>query len=203
MNFDTEKELALKCINNYEFTKNQFTTLTSEIEELKGNIKTLNDSLRLSKLCSTKFLDQIDVLAALITDALSIVLGDGFEFMFELVYDDTTKALKGIKTKMKSPEGHMENPLTSFGESGIQIINIVLRMILLSLLPSTKPILIIDEGFSNVNSSLRKKLDQIVETLAVDGGTQIISVSHMQTDMDSTYEVEKINGISRAKKRSI
>ena len=174
----------------------------AEIERISARVQILRDASALAKFCTNKFLDQIYTIEDIISDGLSYVLEKDLIFKFEKITSDEG-ILKGLKPVVQSPNGHVENPTAGFGSSVTQITAILLRLCVIGIVGTTKPIIIMDEPFSHINTSLRDRLGEFVTRIAEEMKVQIITVSHMKTAYAKVYEVENVGGMSKVTLASI
>jgi len=190
---------AIKLISQADLLEKQLKTETEELREFNKEIALYRESFLLARQCSKKFIDRINTIEELVSEGLSIVFDTPMKFYFEKV-EDPGGSLKGLKPMIEQEDGHTEAPESGFGSSVVQITSTILRVCVLAILGTTKPILILDEPFSNVNIALRENLELFISQIAKDAGIQIITVTHMDSDAPVVYEVEKI-GITSYVKR--
>lgn len=165
-----------------------------QIAELKQKKEILQNAVILGKACSKRTLVLSEHLAKLCSDGLTTLFGKEYSFIYEPVYEKDV--LKGVVPKMRSPGGEYDS-ISVFGDAAYQTISIIINTAVLLFVGTAPKFIFFDEPFSNINSSLSKRIWEYVKTMAEKTGVQIGIISHMQIDSNVKYLVTKnAQGIS-------
>ena len=199
MNLNELKSKANICIAMHRAVSSEVVELTSTLETLLEKQKTIKDSILLGKACSKKSIFLADYLAKLNTEALSNLLNQSYEFIYEKVMEKDH--VKGLTPKLKAPGGEFDS-IASFGDAVFQTCSLITAATLLLFSQSTTSLLLVcDEPFSNINSALSKRAWEYLSSLSEEGNIQMIVITHMSMDCPTKYLVSKSDsGTSSIKK---
>lgn len=134
----------------------------------------------------------------LVSSALAAIWDDPYEFKLEFVNrrGKTEADLWFVKN------GFRRRPLGGHGGGIIDVAALALRMAFWSLSKNTRPILILDEPFKNINDpsrSLHKKTAAMLKMMSKKLKLQVIMVSQLKELMDiadKQISIEYVNGKS-------
>lgn len=184
----------------YKDTCQQLGEAGEEREQVARACHLLEQSVDLARKCLEESLRRKQYIEEIISQALSEIYEELYEFELEMMFDDEGN-IKGLRPRLRCEGGGWRNPQSSFGEGVSNIIDLCLQLVSISFIPGTQKFLFMDEPLSNISSGMQKRLESLLRTVCLGLGIQLAMISHQDSPFGKVYMVIKEEGVSRVNVR--
>ena len=192
------KELRKKLDTNFaqrDLLKKQLAESIVDLEKLNNYYNSALKARTILQMIAANVQKNLqDHFSKLVSMALESVFDNPYKFLVE--FEE-----KRGKTECKllfERDGHKIDPLSSSGGGPIDIACFALRIAFL-IVSTNRKIIILDEPFKNLRSTLHEAAGNMVKHLADKLGIQFIIITHLDSMIhtgDKIIEIENIKGIS-------
>ena len=163
-----------------------------KLEELDGKKKSLEQIRAVFQEAATRTQQRIENhISQIVSTALASIWDDPYKFELEFV-------IKRGKTEADlwfTRNNNKLHPMDNAGGGAIDVASMALRIAAWSINKNTRPVMILDEPFSNLSENLQEKAADMLKMLSDKLGLQIILVSHINelvAGADKQIEVTRI-----------
>lgn len=179
-----------------EFLEEQVETYLEKNEKNQGHLENLQVARSLIQKAAQLTQEKLSIhISELVSLALRSVFEDPYEF--QVTFENKRNSMECDLTFVK--DGNEYKPLDSCGYGAADVASFALRIAYWSL-GETRPVLIWDEPFRQLDKSKQEMAAEMVSRLSKELGLQIIIITHSEelaNSADKLFNVSIQNGISK------
>ena len=196
---ERQKALYDKVVFN-QIRKKDIDNKISQREKARKMVEVVDSSIRLiEEIVSGRRNKMKGSIESIITEALKAIYGD--ELSISLEYSTkNNRSFVEIRLLKLTPAGIVSRKHGGFGEGVADTICVPLKLLILAKEPAVDSVLLVDEGFKNMDNVRIAKVGQLMRDISRELNVQIIMCSHHKKLIEyaeTVNDVTDVDGIAQ------